>query len=205
MKTTNNVQKANLKSAVAAATLVLAMFFTNEGFATGNEMNSINAYLAEEIEEALEFESWMTNESNFYATVALEAETENAMELESWMTDANNFYATVSLEAETEDALEFESWMTNESNFYNTLSLETANDEALEVEDWMKNDSLYSNSKKENEKQETVKKEKKKRKCFGTGYQETNFGRRAFIMFEEDEPKLRLEQWMLDYKYWNGK
>jgi len=205
MKTTNNVQKANLKSAATVVVLAVVMVLSNAVSATGYNLSAMNAYLAEETEEALEMEAWMTNESNFYASVALEAETENSMELESWMTNANNFFSNVNLEAETEEALEVENWMTNESNFYNTVSLETETEETLEVEEWMKNDSVFNKAKNENEKKETVKKEKKEKKSFGTGYTETNFGRRTFIMYEEPEDKLKLETWMVDYKYWNGK
>ncbi len=205
MKTTNNVQKANLKSAATVVVLAVVMVLTGAVSATGYNLSAMNAYLTEETEEAMEIENWMTNTNNFYVSVALEAETENAMELESWMTNANNFFSTVSLEAETEETLEVENWMTNESNFYNTVSLQTETEETLEVEDWMKTDSLFDNSKKENGKQETVKKDKKEKKSFGTGYTETNFGRRTFIMYEETEDKLKLETWMVDYKYWNGK
>jgi hypothetical protein len=207
MKTTNNVQKTNLKSAATVVVLAVVMVLSNAVSATGYNLSAMNAYLTEETEEALELENWMTNENNFYASLALEAETENAMELESWMTNANNFFSTVSLESETEEALEVENWMTNESNFYNTVSLETEVENTLEVEEWMKNDSVFNKTKNENEneKQETVKKEKEEKKSFGTGYTETNFGRRAFIMYEEPEDKLKLETWMVDYKYWNGK
>lgn len=205
MKTTNNVQKTNLKSAATVVVLAVVMVLSNAVSATGYSLSAMNAYLAEETEEALEVENWMTNTNNFYATVALEAETENAMELESWMTNANNFFSTVSLEAETEEKLEVENWMTNESNFYNTVSLETEVEETLEVEEWMKSDSLFNDSAKGNENGKTVKKEKKEKKSFGTGYKETNFGRRAFIMYEEPEEELKLESWMVDYKYWNGK
>lgn len=177
MKTTNNVQKANLKSAATVAVLTVVMvLLSNAISATGYNLSAMNAYLAEETEEPLEVENWMTN--------------------------INNFFSTVSLEAETEEILEIENWMINESNFYNTISLETETEESLEVEEWMKNDSLFNKAKNENEKQETVKKEKK---SFGTGYTETKFGRRIFIMYEEPEDKLKLKAWMLDYKYWNGK
>jgi hypothetical protein len=42
MKTTNNVQKANLKSAVAAATLMLAVVVSTSIFAAETKMNSLN-------------------------------------------------------------------------------------------------------------------------------------------------------------------
>jgi hypothetical protein len=205
MKTTNNVQKANLKSAATVVVLAVVMVLLNAFSAKGYSLSAMNSYLTEETEEALELENWMTNENNFYASVALEAETENALELESWMTNANNFFSTVNLETETEEALEVENWMTNESNFYNTVSLETEVEKTLKVEEWMKTDSVFNKTNSENKEKETVKKEKKEKKSFGTGYTETNFGRRAFIMYEEPEDKLKLETWMVDYKYWNGK
>ena len=205
MKTTNNVQKANLKSTVSVVVFAVAMVLLSAVSANGYNLSAMNAYLAEETEEALELENWMTNENNFYATVALEDETENAMELESWMTNNNNFFSIVNLEDETEEALEVENWMTSESIFYSSVSLETETEESLKVEDWMKNDSVFNKTKNENEKKEAVKKENKEKKSFGTGYTETNFGRRAFIMYEEPEAKLKLESWMVDYKYWNGK
>ncbi|SHI43839.1 hypothetical protein SAMN05444280_10290 [Tangfeifania diversioriginum] len=203
MKTTNNVQKANLKSAVAAVTLMLAMVVSTSIFAAETNMNSLNAFLAEETEESLEMEAWMTNSNNFYATTNLEAETEESLEIENWMVSENNFYATVTFEAETEEALEVENWMTAESNFYNTVSLEPETEKALEVESWMKSDTLFETQKLAEVKE--IKKEEKSKKAYGSRYGENKFGRRAFIMIEEDEPKLKLEQWMLDYKYWNGK
>jgi hypothetical protein len=203
MKTTNNVQKSNLKSTVAATTLMLAMVFSNSNFAADNKMNSLNAFLAEETEESLEVETWMTDANNFYATTNLEAETEQALEIENWMVSENTFYASVTFEAETEEALEVENWMTSESNFYNTISLEPETERALEIESWMKSDSLFETQKLAEVKE--VKKEEKSKKAYGSRYSENKFGRRAFIMIEEDEPKLKMEQWMLDYKYWNGK
>jgi prophage antirepressor-like protein len=142
----------------------------------------------------------MADANNFYATTNLEAEAEQALEIENWMVSENNFYATVTFEAETKEALEIENWMTSESNFYNTISLEPETEKVLEIESWMKNDTLF-----ETQKLAEVKKEEKSKtkKAYGSRYGENKFGRRAFIMIEEDGPKLKLEQWMLDYKYWN--
>jgi hypothetical protein len=95
--------------------------------------------------------------------------------------------------------------MTTESNFYNTISLEPETEKALEVESWMKNDTLFENQKLAEAKEVKKEEKSKTKKAYGSRYGENKFGRRAFIMIEEDEPKLKLEQWMLDYKYWNGK
>lgn len=71
----------------------------------------------------------------------------------------------------------------------NNITLEAETESALVLEDWMTNDTLFNS----------------KNKSFGTGYNKTNFGRRVFIMYEEPEEEMKLENWMIDNKIWINK
>ena len=65
-----------------------------------------------EAEESLELENWMTNEANFFTSVAFETAVEGGLELEDWMTNENLFDGNVAyLEVETEASLTLEDWM----------------------------------------------------------------------------------------------
>ncbi len=207
MKTINSkLQKAEMKSLTIVAAIFAAVFTLNaqgakfensamneNSLALKNNSNAMNTatvktentaaagayanFLIEESDEALEMEDWMVNESKFY--FHLETEMEIPMELESWMTDATYFGAAALLETETE--------------------------ETLNVENWMLNDSLFNapEAEKTAAKQESA--PKSKNVSSGATYQGTKFGRRVFILVEEEDPKLNLEQWMVDYRHWNIK
>jgi len=83
-----------------------------------NVANTYTAYLAEETEEPLELEDWMTDEANFATMALFEAETESPMEIEDWMLNEHYFDAnSFNLEIETENEMQLEDWMTNENIF----------------------------------------------------------------------------------------
>lgn len=145
MKTKNNVQKAILKSMVMGLSLVLISLTLNaqDFWKTLMENNSFNVialamvdntveaspastdanvfakYMEEEIEETLDVEEWMTNETLFDAySMYFEIETEEALELEDWMTKATNFSnSTFQIINETENELELEDWMISEKTW----------------------------------------------------------------------------------------
>ena len=160
MKTTNNVQKAILKSLAVVVSFVLISFTVSaQGFWTSilentsfNEIalamvetssetttSGADANFAElletEAEDALELEDWMVNEANFTTSFSIKEETESPLEMEDWMIDANYFTeTTLSLEIETEEALEIEDWMIEDKNFEpETLDNETIGEKRIIV------------------------------------------------------------------------
>lgn len=100
-------------------TIVLFSFI----FLAGNvsaEGTELAASSHEIIEESLELENWMLNESywNTESTFIVEQAAEEALVVENWMTNENNWQANkVVVEQETETALVIENWMLNENNW----------------------------------------------------------------------------------------
>ncbi|MGC9352849.1 MAG: hypothetical protein ACP5D9_03365 [Mariniphaga sp.] len=123
------------------------------------------------------------------------------------------FAAYLAEEEETE--LETEEWMLNVDNFFMEYHLEEATETKLEVETWMLEDSLFNkkDKTKAKEKSESANesdvlaeaKTETKKKAVGVTNQKTQFGRRAMILIEDEDPKLKMEQWMLDYRHWKTK
>ncbi len=122
MKTTNNVQKAILKSLAVVTSLVLISFTVSaqgfwESLLENSTLNEIAYAMVEPVSESIapaEFDSEMdANTFNEY----LEVETEEALELEGWMFSEANFTAAFALEAEVEESMEVESWMVDEAYF----------------------------------------------------------------------------------------
>jgi hypothetical protein len=227
MKATNNVRKANFKSTVAAGLLLAGMISSAPliSNATGthsamknkateavmstktkemHHLSLLNDYLTEGNENILELEAWMINENNFFASIDMEAETEEALEIENWMVNESNFFSVIDLEAETESVLEIESWMVSGSLWEAAEYLDYEAEEILEVESWMLSDSLFEVAAAE---MPTVKNKKSKpqSKSYGTITEGKKFGTRTFIIIEEEDPKLKIKNWMLDNRYWNRK
>ncbi len=205
MKTRNNVRKASLNSIVVLAGYLLGSILGGSpALAKTSSTHSFNALLAEETEKAMELEAWMTNESNFFSTISLDVETEKANELEAWMTNESNFFSAMEMEAATEKVLELEDWMLNDNLFSAAYSLEEANEGPLKMESWMLDNPSF-------EKEGEVKKEVKEKEgknndtMYGSIKNRKKFGTRTFLMKEEKDPKLEIETWMIDYRYWNGK
>lgn len=119
------------------------------------------------------------------------------------------------LSEEKEVENDVEEWMLNNSNFYFDYTLEEATETVLELESWMLEDSLFNKKPKEkayaknetaNENQTLAEvKTDEVRKAVGMTTPKTQFGRRAFILVEDQDPKLKMEQWMLDYRHWKVK
>lgn len=109
------------------------------------DMDAYAEFTLVETEEALEVESWMTNENNFFSSLNLETEVEAALEVENWMTTESLFDGTSAyLEIETEEALELENWMTETEYFgVRTIEIETETENSLELEAWMTDSKVW--------------------------------------------------------------
>jgi hypothetical protein len=161
MKTTNNVQKTNLKSMVFAAGLIVIGFSvdgqatTRPDFTTDKNKPlafadvtmpaatkasaatisavSYSAYLVPAREESLTIEAWMTEASRFDAVeTLLTPAIEEKLALESWMTNETKFAGTV----KDQPVEKTGNVQISTSRFvYREVNLE----EALKVEPWMLN------------------------------------------------------------------
>nr|WP_319510994.1 hypothetical protein [uncultured Draconibacterium sp.] len=134
MKTKNNVQKAILRSAAVVVSFVLISFtvsaqtfwkrlLENTGFSdiamamaapADNDLSSgVPAetetfyYYTNEVEPAMELESWMTDDSRFATGFYYEEVADESLELEGWMMDETIFQS----DEEEEAALQIEAWM----------------------------------------------------------------------------------------------
>ena len=77
------------------------------------------------------------------ATFFMEPAAEEALELESWMTDDAYFGSlNAALQPESEPALELEDWMKDTDHFNNYNSLDT--DKSLNIEGWMVDDKYWT-------------------------------------------------------------
>ena len=130
--------KTTMKQLTATTIIALLLMVVNVK-AEGIEYNSLNTI---SIENALELESWMTNEtnwnSNFLTFVDFETETEMALELESWMTNTETWNSNFLTEVEA--GLELENWMVTEETW-------NADDRMVEgkltLESWMVNNNYW--------------------------------------------------------------
>jgi hypothetical protein len=103
---------------------------------------------------------------------------------------------------ENESDLTVESWMTD-ATFFGVAEMETEIEEVLKVEDWMLDEALFKTEETEKKKEEPVTvKIDKKAKTIGVTFPGAQFGRRTFIHIEMEDPKLELEQWMVDERVW---
>jgi hypothetical protein len=219
MKTRNsNFKETALKSLSIFTIVFVTVLAISANVLAGNtnsDAGSLANLLTEEKDAESKLEEWMLNTNNFYFDYTLEKATEATLELESWMLNENSFVYNLNLEVATEETLELENWMTDASYFGMVNYLKTETEEALEMESWMLEDSLFNKKDKtkvkvktesanENEVLAEAKTETPKK---GTGYttQKTQFGRRAMILMEDEDPKLKMEQWMLDYRHWKIK
>ncbi len=159
MKTTNNVQKTNLKSVIFVAGLIVMGFSVDGQAATKldvmNDNNnqlafasvkvvpskktstgtgataSLAAYLAPAAEEALTIEKWMTEENRFDGTVSIhEKAAKTNVEPESRITDEKNFNVTGKKQTTAKTA----SFEISTSKF---VYREVINEEELRIEPWM--------------------------------------------------------------------
>ncbi|WP_321348046.1 hypothetical protein [uncultured Draconibacterium sp.] len=141
MKTKNNVQKAILRSAAVVVSFVLISFtvsaqtfwkrlLENTGF------SDIAMAMAAPADNDLSSEVPVETETFFYYT----NEVEPAMELESWMTDDSRFATGFYYEEAADESLELEGWMMDETIFQSDEEEEAA----LQIEAWMVETQTWS-------------------------------------------------------------
>ena len=141
MKTKNNVQKAILRSAAVVVSFVLISFtvsaqtfwkrlLENTGF------SDIAMAMAAPADNDLSSEVPAETETFFYYT----NEVEPAMELESWMTDDSRFATGFYYEEVADESLELEGWMMDETIFQSDEEEEAA----LQIEAWMVETQTWS-------------------------------------------------------------
>jgi hypothetical protein len=220
MKTRNsNLKETAVKSITIFTTVfvtVLAISVNALAGITNSEAGgSLTNLPADEKDVENNVEEWMLNTNKFYFDYTLEEATEADLEIESWMLNENSFAYHFNMEEATEETLELETWMTDVRYFGMVNYLETEIEEALEIENWMLEDSLFNKKTKEKAKaKEEIKSNnetlaevntKVKQKAVGITNQNIQFGRRAMILIEDEDPKLKMEQWMLDYRHWKTK
>jgi hypothetical protein len=112
------------------------------------------------------------------------------------------FYAEY-LTVENESELAVENWMTDAGRFGSALDLKTETENVLKVEDWMISEILFKASAPEEARPEPASEVTEKRaKAVGVTAMGNQFGRRAFILIEMEDPELELENWMVDNKFW---
>ena len=143
-------------------------------------------------------------------TLAL-AETSKKVTSAKAETDANSTMAAFAayLVEENETEMDTEEWMLNIDNFFMDYHLEAATEASLELEGWMLNGKLFESSEKAemstSEKTNNTVKTEQRKKAVGITFKGTQFGRRSFILIEDDDPKLEMEQWMVSYSHWDRK
>ncbi len=193
MKTTNNVQKAILKSLAVVVSLVLISFTVSaqgfwESLLENNTFNEIALAMVEPgsaSDATTEYDS--ESGANAFAEF-LEVETEEAIELEDWMTNDAIFAATFALETEVEETMELEDWMMDEEYFIPVSNVEDAQ---VAEEKVMKVELKRSDAKPTNG--EVIIK--------GDYIIGRNF---IYHNVDEKESELQLESWMLNSKIWRN-
>jgi len=181
MKTTNNVQKAVLKSlAIIVSSVLISFTVSAQGFwesiLENNTFNEIALAMVESNSESesTSYVSYSSSEATNFELL-LEEEVEEVLVLEDWMTNETNFEISYSIKAAEETPMELEDWMTDEMYFSeSSVSLEVALEEALEIEDWMLNTESF------------------------------NVENTSFELATAEENKLELEPWMTNNKVWKN-
>ncbi|MDD4225748.1 MAG: hypothetical protein PHU98_05115 [Mariniphaga sp.] len=184
MKTLNNkLHNTGLKSLTIGITLfatILTVQGMEENHATGANRH-FASYLAEENESDINLEYWMLEMNNFFHHYQLTQDAETTLRLEGWMTEAGFFPVLPDFSNVTEAQLQLEEWMVSDSMF----SQPAEGDEETQV---------LAQAVPE-----------KVKRVYGVTFNHVTSGRRAFIIVEVEDPKLELERWMVDYRYWNKK
>jgi hypothetical protein len=136
-------------------------------------IHTAEAFVAEtEVEEKLEVEAWMMDDTYFSAKSNLFTdEKDEELKVEDWMISKLNFSNRNTVYAdEAEPALQLESWMMDDTHFSaNTMMFNDEKDEELIVEDWMISNVYFS--------------------C------------QSELFADDTEPALEIESWMTDQKF----
>jgi len=187
MKTTNNVQKAILKSLTVGMSLVLISITINaqdfwKSVLENNSLNEIALAMVGTSENETASKKLGTSDVEFFAAY-IEEETEKPMELEPWMTNDFSAGSYFFLQEETEAPLNLKGWMTSDNHFYApAFTVETAVEESLELEDWMINSKAFKS-----------RNEQKTEQIDSAIFE---------VLEEEMEEELKVERWMMSEKTW---
>lgn len=120
MKTTNNVQKTNLKAITAGLVLTVLGFSVNaQGAFKPDFENNLKNQLAFAGVLKTNTSAFAKSATGTEASLAafLVVETEEPMHVESWMTKTENFEAPVAFETVSDEELTIEDWMMNAKTF----------------------------------------------------------------------------------------
>lgn len=218
MKTmSSKLRKAGMETiAILAVLFATCLTINAQGAKFENELNGTTLAMAENRNTISSAKAESATEATLAAFAAyLAEEEETELETEEWMLNVDNFFMEYHLEEATEAPLKLESWMIDVSYFGMSAYLETVTEETLNVEEWMLEDSLFNKKDKTKAKEKSASanesdilaeaKTETKKKAVGVTNQKTQFGRRAMILIEDEDPKLKMDQWMLDYRHWNTK
>ncbi|HSO88311.1 MAG TPA: hypothetical protein VLQ91_17285 [Draconibacterium sp.] len=126
--------KTTMKQLATGTFIALILLVLNVKAEGTEKSASVN----ESIENTLQLENWMIDETmwtaNFISCEELAHETEISMKIESWMTNEETWNLNSNFIEETEATMELEAWMTGEK-VWNTNDIN--NDIALTLENWM--------------------------------------------------------------------
>src|SRR5690554_2093284 len=136
---------------------------------------SYNFNFKVEKEEDLALSDWMTNENFFSSATTILSDKEEELVLENWISDFATSTIANAVEIEVDKEQAIEEWMLNENIFTCILHLERDSDTEESVEAWMFNENLFQVS--------------------YTGY----------LLMEQDESALAMEDWMVNIEIWNDK
>ncbi len=76
--------------------------------------STLTHVIAEEADQPLALEPWMTDDSFFSnQEVTVSQETEPSLELEDWMTNSKYFSSETTVKEDSDEELNLENWMTN--------------------------------------------------------------------------------------------
>ncbi|NOR76739.1 MAG: hypothetical protein GQ525_16470 [Draconibacterium sp.] len=162
MKTTNNFQKAILKSMAVVVSFVLISFTVNaQNFWESLLENTAFSEIALAMVESNSETDRVSNDGNNATGVNsfayfMEEVVEEPLEIENWMINEAYFGGiSMYLEVEDEGVLDIESWMLDSENFYvknqnsnietNSEYMKNLKDDKLEIESWMVDEKVWNN------------------------------------------------------------
>lgn len=146
--------------------------------------------------------------NNYYDNTALaiiESSTDKTS-LTGFGTGATEFaYFAEILTEEGEEELKVENWMV-ESLYFEEAEMGNDAKDVLMPENRMTAGNLFiATETNVNENNTPVVQKVNKPKTIGVTFHGAQFGRRAFILVEMEDPTLELENWMVDQRIWNSK
>ncbi len=162
MKTTNNFQKAILKSMAVIVSFVLISLTVNAQNFWGSllENTAISEIALAMVESNSETDRVSTDGNNATGvnsfTYFMEEAVEEPLEIENWMINEAYFGGiSMYLEIEYEEVLDIESWMLDSENFHvknnnsdieiNSEYMKNLKDDKLQIESWMLDEKVWNN------------------------------------------------------------